>query len=66
MSKQPIFNDITVYATYMNPSTFELETRLPHPLGAFKDLSQPMIIKSKHSFGYQVDLRDYKSKNKSF
>lgn len=31
MSKEPIFNEITVYGTYMNPSTGVLQTRIPVP-----------------------------------
>lgn len=31
MSKPPIFNEITVYGTYMNPTTGFLQTRIPIP-----------------------------------
>lgn len=39
MSKSPIFNDITVYGTYMNPETGFLQTRIPVPDHGFEPIS---------------------------
>jgi hypothetical protein len=47
MSADPIYNSITVYGTYMNPTSGILQTRIPIPNHGFEPVDPSSLRKSQ-------------------
>eukprot|EP01126_Amoeba_proteus_P025264 TRINITY_DN2523_c0_g1_i2.p3 TRINITY_DN2523_c0_g1~~TRINITY_DN2523_c0_g1_i2.p3 ORF type:complete len:178 (-),score=29.41 TRINITY_DN2523_c0_g1_i2:1552-2085(-) len=55
ISTKPIFNDITIYGSYMCPSTGFLQCRIPIPGRGFKPISQEDLSDQMSDYGILVD-----------